>query len=546
MTEHGAADSAFAPRVDGAAEVRAFLDEHTAKLRALLLRAHANYWEAATSGDPGAAERYAKADAEVKKLHSNPEAAGRVRRWLTEETVADPILRRQLVLLDHQFTGNQLPPETIEDLSTRAAELERVFNTFRARIDGAQVSDNQIREILRTERDNDGRRAAWEASKQVAQEVAEPLRELVRRRNAAARFLGFPDFYVMSLKLQEQDEEHLFTLLESFRAASEQPFRVLRAEIDGTLARRFGVLREELRPWHWEDPFAQEAPSTGEVDLDAYFGGVDLVQLATRYFAVIGLPVDDIIERSDLWEREGKSQHAFCIDLDREGDVRILCNLRQTEHWAMVLLHELGHAIYDKYLPAELPFLLRGPAHTLSTEAIAMLMGRLTRDPRWLSETVGAELSAEDRQDIARQLRTRMLVAARWMLVMVFFERELYRNPDRADLNSLWWDLVERFQLIRRPAARDEPDWAAKIHLSGAPVYYHNYLLGEWMTSHLTAHLDMELGDGALAGGDPKVGEYLKQRLFRHGATRDWNSVLVESTGEGLNPDYFVRQFVRS
>jgi hypothetical protein len=29
------------------------------------------------------------------------------------------------------------------------------------------------------------------------------------------------------------------------------------------------------------------------------------------------------------------------------------------------------------------------------------------------------------------------------------------------------------------PTGRDEPDWAAKIHLSGAPapVYYHNYLL---------------------------------------------------------------------
>jgi peptidyl-dipeptidase A len=415
---------------DRASEVAAaFVSEHSARLRDLVIRAHQAYWESATTGDPDAAERYARADADVKKLYSNREAAGRVRSWIGDESVSDPLLRRQLVLMELQYTANQLPPETIEDLSGRAAELEQTFTTFRAALEGREVTDNEIREILRTERDGARRRAAWEASKQIGSQVAEPLRELVRRRNAAARSLGFPDYYVMNLALQEQDEAHLFGLLENFRAASEQPFRVLRWEIDGALAQRFGVQRAELRPWHWEDPFAQQAPMVGAVNLDAIFAGVDLVELATRYFQAIRLPADDVLARSDLWERDGKNQHAFCIDMDREGDVRTLCNLRQDEHWAMVLLHELGHAVYDTYLPRELPFLLRGPAHTLSTEAVAMLMGRLTRDPAWLAETLGARLSADEADDIRQQLRAQMLIAARWILVMVFFERELCRDP---------------------------------------------------------------------------------------------------------------------
>jgi peptidyl-dipeptidase A len=90
-----------------------------------------------------------------------------------------------------------------------------------------------------------------------------------------------------------------------------------------------------------------------------------------------------------------------------------------------------------------------------------------------------------------------MLVSARWILVMVHFERELYRDPDRADLNTLWWDLVERMQFIRRPEGRDEPDWAAKIHFSTAPVYYHNYLLGELMASQLTTYLGARCCAGA-------------------------------------------------
>ncbi len=251
-------------------------------------------------------------------------------------------------------------------------------------------------------------------------------------------------------------------------------------------------------------------------------------------------------QRSDLYEREGKDQHAFCTDIDREGDVRMLCNLRPNERWMCTLLHELGHAVYDKYIPRTLPFLLRTPAHTLSTESIAMYFGRLTREPEWLRETVGAELGDEEAAAIQRQLRAAMLVSARWILVMVHFERELYGDPDRKDLNRLWWDLVEKFQLIRRPDGRDEPDWAAKLHLSLAPVYYHNYLLGELMASQLTAFLGREVLRGRRGSirGVEAVGRFLRERIFAPGASLDWNELLVQATGEGLNPHYFVEEFV--
>jgi len=529
---------------NGQAEIRGFLESHTEELRRRQIEAYAAYWESATTGTPEAGRRFAETEAQLKKLYSNRAEAETVKRWLADADGLDPLLHRQLVLLDLQYTGNLLPSETIDDLSQRAADLEQVFTTFRANLDGERVSNNQILDILRGELDSQRRRAAWEASKQVAREVAEPLRELVRRRNAAARSLGYDNFYVMGLALQEQDETQLFDLLERFERQSEESFRRLRDDVDRRLAARFSVAPEDLRPWHWADPFAQEAPPVGEVDLDPLFADVDLVALATRFFEGIGIPVDDVIERSDLWERDGKSQHAFAIDIDREGDVRTLCNLRQDQHWTMVLLHELGHAVYDKFTPESLPWILRTPAHTLSTEAIAMFFGRLTRDPEWLAEVLGADLSEREKQDIRDQLRLSMLVSARWMLVMAHFERALYRDPDRADLDQLWWDLVERMQRVRRPDGREEPDWAAKIHLSGAPVYYHNYLLGEWMASQLARYIDATVRSGRGLAGNTAVGEFLRDRVFAHGAALDWNTLLVESTGEGLNPAYFVEQFV--
>jgi peptidyl-dipeptidase A len=125
-------------------------------------------------------------------------------------------------------------------------------------------------------------------------------------------------------------------------------------------------------------------------------------------------------------------------------------------------------------------------------------------------------------------------------------ERALYRDPDQ-DLDTLWWDLVERYQWIPRPEGRHAPDWASKVHFSVAPVYYHNYMLGEMMASQLQHHLLRDvLGGGAAAGQrfvtSPEVGAYLTERLYRSGKTRDWRDTLRHATGETLSVAAFVEE----
>jgi peptidyl-dipeptidase A len=230
----------------------------------------------------------------------------------------------------------------------------------------------------------------------------------------------------------------------------------------------------------------------------------------------------------------------------------VLANLRPTEYWMNTMLHEFGHAVYDQWIDRGLPYFLRSPAHTLTTEASAMLLGRLSRNADWLTAYAGVP-DEEARAAAAALERARtagLLVAARWELVMCHFERALYSDPSQ-DLNALWWELVERFQLVRKPDGRDAPDWAAKIHLSAAPVYYQNYLLGEMMASQLQAHLL----DEVLGGGDdawsryvvsPQVGEYLRERLYRSGARLDWRGTIEQATGRPLDPAPFVAELARA
>ena len=519
-------------------EARAFIDRHVAEIRPLYHRSSLAGWEAATTGSEEALRQSAEARTAAKQVYSSAADLAEVKRLLASKDLSDPLFARQLELLEQTFTVSQLPPDVIEDLTFRESELEGIYYNFRAAFEGGAGSNNELREMLVPEDDSDRRRRIWEASKEIGDVVAEPLKELVRRRNAAARGLGFRNYYEMELWHQEIRPDELSALLQEFRRLSEGAYAEIRSRLDLEMAERFGLSVEELRPWHWDDFFSQEAPAYGAVDLDPYFAPpVDQEALARDYFARIGLPIEDVLERSDLYEREGKDQHAFCTDIDREGDVRILCNLRPNERWAKTLLHELGHAVYDKFLPRELPYILRTPAHTLSTESIAMYFGRLTREPEWLRDTLGATLSDHEVADLHEQQRLSMLVAARWMLVMTSFESALYEDPDRPDLNRLWWDLVEENQLIRRPDDRDAPDWATKIHLALAPVYYHNYLLGELMASQLTATLDEE-GMQAAPGG------LLRQRIFDRGATLHWNELLEEATGKPLSARFFVEQFV--
>ena len=215
------------------------------------------------------------------------------------------------------------------------------------------------------------------------------------------------------------------------------------------------------------------------------------------------------------------------------------------------ILHELGHAVYDKYHNLEVPFLLREPAHIFTTEAIAMFFGRLSRNPAWMQQML--ELSDEQRAEIekvsSRYAQLKQIIFARWDMVMYDFEKQLYANPEQ-DLNSLWWDLVEKYQLVKRPPGREEPDWAAKIHFTIAPCYYHNYMLGELLASqlhHYIVHniLKLQSDENVSYIGQKKVGDFLTKRVFEAGAVYHWNEMIERATGQPLTPKYFVAQFVK-
>jgi peptidyl-dipeptidase A len=532
-------------------QLKDFITAHEKKIGPIARETNLAEWKAANSGRPEDYDRAGELKFKVRQIYSNRQEFALLKEVKESGEVKDVKLRRQSDVLCNRYLKNQIELRLLKEIVELETDIERNFSTFRGTIQGRKVTDNKIKEILRAEVDSGRREEAWLAAKQVAPIVADDLVRLVKLRNEAAEKVGFENYHTLSLAVTEQDVKQVDRVFNELYELTNEAFADLKSELDGILAARYGIKVNQLRPWHYHDPFFQESPLVYEVDLEAYYKNKDVREIAERFFASLGLPVGPILDNSDLYEREGKNPHAFCTDIDREGDVRILCNLKNNEQWMETILHELGHAVYDKYHNRDVPYLLREPAHIFTTEAVAMFFGRLSRNGAWMQEMLG--LSDGQRAEIekvsAKYARLKQLVFVRWAMVMYDFEKRLYRDPDQ-DLNSLWWRLVEKYQLVKKPPLRDEPDWAAKIHFTIAPCYYHNYVLGELLASQLHHYiianvLKVESDKDVSYVGRAEVGEFFRKKIFEPGLVNRWDRMIEQASNEPLTPEYFIAEFVR-
>ena len=275
--------------------------------------------------------------------------------------------------------------------------------------------------------------------------------------------------------------------------------------------------------------------------LEAALAGLDPLAVSRAYFDALGDPIEDILARSDLYPR------------DAQEPARVLHPDRPRRRRAHPREHRAGRALARDDAARARPRRLRRrdrprPA-VAPAQARAHLRDRGDRDaarppharsdlPRARSAGSLAELADDPfhRAFIRRTLH----VLGPWVQVMTRFERELYADPD-ADLGTIWWDLVERHQLVaparRRPA---RTTGRRKIHIALAPVYYQNYLLGEITASQLEWALERETGSPSPAARPAEAGPFLRDRFMRFGASLRWDELIEHATGSPLVPDHFA------
>lgn len=524
-------------------DVRRFILEEEEFERDLGVRLRQTSWEFSTTGDEATQERLRELMFEHRSHYADPERFRRIVAWRGAGAArGDELLARQLDDLWRDYLGAQDDPATREKIVRLTAEQQGLFNRFRARLDGKEWSENELNDELAETADPERARRLWEAAKQIGHEAEARALRLVELRNESARGQGFRDAYARGLALAEVDEALLFRLLDGLAERSEAPYRAAKAKMDAELAGRFRIGVAELRPWHYGDPFFQRPPRAAGPALDGYFEGKVPEELATAACDSIGLDPRPILARSDLYPRAGKNQHAFCMTVQPGGsDVRILCNNTQSHRWTATTLHELGHALAAEYANRSLPQGLRLWPNSIIAETESQTIERMASDERWFAEVVGVEPRVA--VGLAHQLHERdrlaQLIMTRWCLVMAHFEQALYQDPGQ-DLRTLWWDLVERFQLVERPEGRNEPDWAAKIHLANFPGNYYAYIVGELVVSQLHNALTRDVGG---LYGHSEAGAFLRERLYALGSLYSWDEIVRRATGEPVGVEAYAEEW---
>ena len=528
-----------------------FIEQYESRLIPLYVKTAKSSYEARISGKEKDFKRSAKLQVKLSNLYSNKDDFKKLESFKSSGKITDPNLKRQLDLIYNLYESKQIDPAKLKEIIELQSSIEQKFSTFRSKIDDKELTDNQIEEILKTSLSSEELESAWLASKKIGPVVSDDVIKLVKLRNAAAKELGFKNYHQMSLKLDEQDPREIEKLFNELDVATRPAFIRLKRKIDTVLAKRYGVHINKLMPWHYQNRFFQEAPKIYSIDLDKYYQDKDLVAITGNYYKSIGLPINDIIKNSDLYEKPNKYQHACCDNIDRKKDIRVICNIKPNSYWMDTMLHEYGHAAYEKWIDQTMPWTFREPSHTFTTEAIAMLFGRMSTNPQWLHDMV--DISKEEQEKISQTsfdiMRLKQLVFSRWSQVMYRFEKAMYEKPDQ-DLNKLWWRLVSKYQMIKKPKLRNLPDWSTKIHVALYPAYYHNYLMGELLASQLHYYMvkniikSKDFKNQSYAGNE-EVGKFLIDNVFMPGRKYYWNDMIKKATGKKLTPSYYARQFIK-
>lgn len=535
---------------DAMKEFKDVYDAYVEKLKPLTIASNQAWWDASISGKDADWQQRKVAEGKLVDLHSDKAMFERIKKLREGGKITEPLSKRELEAIYRNFLPYQADAELSKKIVSLAADVEQIFNTHRSKVDAKELTENEVRDILRDSKDTKEAEKAWKGYMEVGVKVEAKLKELVKLRNEVATKLGFKNYFDMQMTIQELNEAELFKTFDELDALTREPFAALKKRIDEHMAKRFGVPADQLRPWHTGDLFFQEVPELETLSLDDLYQSQDPVKLAAEYYKSIGMPIEDVLARSDMYEKPGKSPHAFCTNINRADDVRVLCNVKPNARWMDTVLHELGHSVYDKLIGEDVPFVLHEPAHTLTTEAIAMLFGSLAKNEEFLAKVakMPPDRAADYTALARRSLSAEKLIFSRWTQVMLRFEQSMYGNPNQ-DLGKLWWDLKKKYQLLNPSDDPSKPDYGAKLHIVGAPVYYHNYMLGELYAAQLHAYMAknvMKVADPHTTSflGSKPAGDFLRTKVFEPGNVMIWRELVKSSTGEPLTAKYLAQMYV--
>ncbi len=551
-------------------EAQQFIDNYTGKYVQLYTSVSEAQWRANTEIKTGdttntvAARMADEAMAEFTGSKENIEAA---RKWMEVKDQLTDIQVRQLEQILYAAANN---PQTVADLvkARIKAENDQVQQLYgyQYMLGSKKVSTNDLDAILKKETNVQQRLAAWNASKEVGKTLKNGLANLRTYRNQTVQALGYKDFFSYQVSEYGMSSEEMMQTMDRLMQELYPLYRELHTWMRYELAAKYHAPVPEYLPAHWlPNRWGQDWSSAVEVkgiNLDSVLGSKSaewVVREGEKLYTSIGFPAlpASFWQKSSLYPYPAdstvkKNNHASAWHIDLNHDVRSLMSVEPNAEWYETANHELGHIYYYlTYTNKDVPPLLRKGANRAYHEAIGTMMGLAAMQRPYLAGhgLIPADTKTDETQALLKEALNSVVFIFFCSGTMSNFEKELYMDNLPADRwNARWWELAKKYQGMVPPATRSEDycDAATKTHINDDPAQYYDYALSYVLLyqlhNHIANNILKEDPRATNYYGQTAIGDFLKQITYP-GASKDWRTVLKESTGEELNAKAMLAYF---
>jgi peptidyl-dipeptidase A len=479
----------------------------------------------------------------TQNVFSNEKDFQLLRKLKNSGLIADTVLKRQLSVLYQSFMGSQVEADRYKEIRFAESDLWQSFSEASLVIDNKKFTGSQLDSLRKNSADITILKKVYEAYREKGKQLAGDIIQMVKARNEFAISFGYTDYYQLALETKDQTPEKIKTLLDDIELKTHDQFFEAKSRIDKILAKRYHIRVDQLRAYHYNDERNSYLPRKFSDKMDSLYRDKDPVLLASGFFKGIGLPVQDVIERSDLKFRKGrKSAGTNIFNIDFRNDLRMIATVDNNLDGMRKMMHLCGHASHFKNISDTIPYLLKDP-NSVVAEGIASFFENMASNNGWLkSEFSMDSVSNKEFQLLCMHfMQVDRLFRFRRLLVKSIFEREIYRDPDQ-NPGTLWYKLNEQYLGIRPPEDQQTTDWATTSYFTGFSCNVHNFILADLFAGQLQHYIEKNIlnGKNSVYQNNRAIGNYLVARLYKNGDLIPWEQLIERATGEPLNTLYFA------
>lgn len=256
-----------------------------------------------------------------------------------------------------------------------------------------------------------------------------------------------------------------------------------------------------------------------------------------------------------------ESEHPFTTNLDK-NDVRFTTKYIEEIPFSSLFssIHELGHAIYEQQTGDELVDTLLGGGgsmglHESQSRFMENIIGRNKNFWEHIysdAQKFYPQLKNIPLDDFYRDInvvepsliRTEADELTYSLHIMVRYEIEkmiFNQNVDMKDLPKIWSNKM--YEYLGIIPENDTLVVMQDVHWpTGLVGYFPSYALGNAYAAQIYNTMKKEIDvDNLLKSGNVKViREWLKNKIHKYGKLKDTEEIIINVTGEELNPKYYI------